>query len=409
LELSGISIVGAGIGGLSAALSLQHFGYRVSVFEQARELREIGAGVAISPNAMHALNFLGVGERVTREAGPAERYLMRHFQTGAVIKTRWTGPDYFERFGAPFHQVHRADLHAALAAAILRNDPDCIFLDHRFEALKQDHKQVVAKFANGKTCTSDVLVGCDGGVSAVRACVFGDEVVNYTGQVAFRALLPIADVPAGIMKIPYAMFVRADRALLHYPLRHRTMMNVVCLGREPKWHEEGWMIPATIDECVRLYGDFHQDALDLIQAVAPGKLFKWGLRDREPLRHYTKGRVTMLGDAAHPMTPFLGQGACVAIEDALVLGRAFAAAATFEEAFGIYENTRKERANGVQLASRQQADEIQGATEGGPNLETGAEMRGLYAYNPVTVPLAPAGDMSPVQPLAASATRDRSH
>jgi salicylate hydroxylase len=392
LELSRISIIGGGIGGLSAALSLQHFGYRVSVFEQARELREIGAGVAVSPNAMHALNFLGVGERVTREAGPAERYLMRHFQTGAVIKTRWAGADYFERFGAPYHQVHRADLHAALAAAILRNDPDCIFLDHRFETLRQDHKHVVVTFAGGKTYTSDVLVGCDGGASKVRACVFGDEAVNYTGQVAFRALVPIAKVPDGIMKIPYAMFVRADRALLHYPLRHRSVMNVVCLGREPKWQEEGWMIPAAVDECVHLYSDFHQDALDLIRAVTPGTLFKWGLRDREPLQQYIRGRVTMLGDAAHPMTPFLGQGACIAIEDAMVLGRAFAAAETFEEAFGIYENTRKERANGVQLASRQQASEIQAATERGPNLETGAEMRGLYSYNPVTVPLAPAGD-----------------
>jgi 2-polyprenyl-6-methoxyphenol hydroxylase-like FAD-dependent oxidoreductase len=390
LKLSRISIIGGGIGGLSAALSLQHFGYRVSVFEQARELREIGAGVAISPNAMHALNFLGVGERVTREAGPAEKYLMRHFQTGAVIKTRWTGPEYFKRFGASYHQVHRADLHAALAAAILRNDPDCVFLDHRFETLKQDHKHVVATFADGKTCTSDVLIGCDGGASRVRACLFGDEVVNYTGQVAFRALVPIARVPAGIMTSPYAMFVRADRALLHYPLRHRTVMNVVCLGREQKWQEEGWMIPASIEECVRLYSDFHQHALDLIRAVAPGTLFKWGLRDREPLQQYTKGRVTMLGDAAHPMTPFLGQGACIAIEDAMVLGRAFGAARTFEEAFGIYENTRKERANGVQLASRQQADEIQGTTESGPNLETGAETRGLYSYNPVTVPLVPA-------------------
>jgi salicylate hydroxylase len=396
LELPRISIVGGGVGGLSAALSLQHFGYRVSVFEQARELREIGAGVAISPNAMHALNFLGVGAQITREAGIAEMYLMRHFQTGAVIKTRWTGPEYFERFGAPYHQVHRANLHAALASAILRNDPDCIFLDHRFETLKQDRKQVVATFANGRTRTSDVLVGCDGGTSKVRASVFGDEAVNYAGQIAFRALVPIEKVPIGIMKIPYAMFVRTDRALLHYPLRHRTIMNVLCLAREPKWQAEGWMVPAMIDECLRLYGDFHQDALDLLRAVAPGTLFKWGLRDREPLQHYSKGRVTMLGDAAHPMTPFLGQGACIAIEDAMVLGRAFAAAKTFEEAFGIYENTRKERANGVQLASRQQADEIQGATKAGPNTETGAEMRGLYSYNPVTVPLAPAGDMARV-------------
>jgi salicylate hydroxylase len=127
--------------------------------------------------------------------------------------------------------------------------------------------------------------------------------------------------------------------------------------------------------------------LQLIRAVSPGTLFKWGLRDREPLQHYSKGRVTMLGDAAHPMTPFLGQGACMAIEDAMVLGRAFVASNSFEEAFLTYENTRRERANGVQLASRRQADEIQGVTARGPNPGADAVDRGLYSYNPVTVPL----------------------
>src|SRR5262249_22120619 len=162
-------------------------------------------------------------------------------------------------------------------------------------------------------------------------------------QMAFRALMPIANVPPNIMRNAYTMHVGVGRALLHYPLRHRTVMNVVGLAREPKWQQEGWTISATLDEFVALYGDFSQDALDLIHAIAPGTLFKWGLRDREPLQQYTSGRVTMLGDAAHPMSPFLGQGACVAIEDALVLGRAFGAAHTFEEAFATYENTRKER------------------------------------------------------------------
>jgi salicylate hydroxylase len=387
MKVSRISIVGGGIGGLSAALALQHFGCRVSVFEQARELREIGAGVTITPNAMHALNFLGVGERIAKEAGPTEAYLIRHFQTGEVIKIRASGTDYVERFGAAYHQVHRADLHATLADAVLRNDSSSVFLNHRFESLTQDSSQVVARFTNGKTIASDVLIGCDGAASKVRACVFGDEAVNYTGQVAFRALLPMANVPVGISKLPFAMFVGKNRALLHYPLRHRTIMNVVSAAREPRWQEEGWTIPATREEFANLHSDFHPDALDLIRAISPGTLFKWGLRDREPLQRYTGGRVTMLGDAAHPMSPFLGQGACIAIEDALVLGRAFAAASNFEEAFGIYENARKERANGVQLASRQQADEVQGVTKRGANPGANADDRGLYLYNPVTVPL----------------------
>ena len=384
---SRISIVGGGIGGLSAALALQHFGFRVSVFEQARELRGIGAGVTITPNAMHALNFLGVGERVAKEAGPTEAYLIRHYQIGEVLKTRANGTDYFERFGANYHQVHRADLQTTLADAVLRNDPNCVFLDHRFEALTQDSEHVAATFANGKTVASDLLIGCDGGASKVRASVFGDEVVNYTGQVAFRALLPMANIPAGIMKMPFAMFVGVNRVMLHYPLRHRTIMNVISVAREPRWQEEGWTIPATIEEFAGLHGDFHTDALELIRAISPGTLFKWGLRDREPLQQYSKGRVTMLGDAAHPMTPFLGQGACIAIEDAMVLGRAFAAASSFEEAFATYGSTRRDRANGVQLASRQQADENQGVTKRGANPGANADDRGLYLYNPVTVPL----------------------
>jgi salicylate hydroxylase len=165
-------------------------------------------------------------------------------------------------------------------------------------------------------------------------------------------------------------------------------MNVIGVGREPHWQEEGWRIPATVEEFASLYGDFYPAALQLIYAIPPVALFKWGLRDREPLHRYSKGRVTMLGDAAHPMTPFLGQGACIAIEDALVLGRAFIASKTFSEAFAIYEGTRKERANGVQLASRQQADEIQGVTKRGANPGANADDRGLYLYNPVTVPLA---------------------
>jgi salicylate hydroxylase len=393
MNISRISIVGGGIGGLSAALALQRFGYRVSVFEQARELREIGAGVTITPNAMHALNFLGVGERVAKEAGPAEAFLIRHFQTGEVLKTR-ARTDYVKRFGATYHQVHRADLHATLADAVLQNDSNCVFLDHRFEFLTQDSEHVVATFTNGKTIATDVLIGCDGAASKVRASVFGDEVVNYTGQMAFRALLPMANVPPGITKIPFGMFVGTNRLLLHYPLRHRTIMNVIGIAREPSWQEEGWTIPATIEEFASLYGDFHADVLELIGTISPGTLFKWGLRDREPLQQYTRGRVTMLGDAAHPMTPFLGQGACIAIEDAMIIGRAFAAASTFEEGFGIYENTRKERANGIQLASRQQADENQGVTKRGANPGANAEDRGLYLYNPVTVPLTLARRMS---------------
>ena len=313
--------------------------------------------------------------------------MSRQFESGEVLKIR-TNTDFLERFGAGYHHVHRGDLHAALALAVRQNDPDCVFLGYRFEALTQDSEQVVAKFTNGKTYASDVLIGCDGNASNVRACLFGDEMVNYTGQVAFRALVPMANVPIAIKERPFAMFVGTNRYFLHYPLRHRTTLNVIAVGREPSWQEEGWRIPATLEEFADLYSDLYPPALQLIHAISPGTLFKWGLRDREPLPQYSKGRVSMLGDAAHPMTPFLGQGACIAIEDAVVLGRSFAAAHSIQEAFFIYESTRKERANGVQLASRRQADELQGVTPKGANPGADAMDRGLYSYDPVSAPLA---------------------
>ena len=342
--VSQISIVGAGIGGLSAALALQHFGYRVRVFEQARELREFGAGVVISPNAMHALNFLGVGEKVAPEAGPAGVYVSRHFETGEVLKTRPN--DYMEKFGAAYHQVHRADLQAALASAVLRNEPDCVRLGYCFELLTQNSERVVATFTNGETVTSDVLISCDGGASKVRACVFGDEVVNYAGQVAFRALVPMADVPAGLNEHPFAMFVGAKRYFLHYPLRHRTIMNVIAVGREPKWQDEGWRIPRHRRGILKPLRRSLSPGAATHSRDFSGTVFKWGLRDREPLAQYTKGRVTTLGDAAHPMTPFLGQGACLAIEDAMVLGRAFVAANTLTRCRPLREHTKATRQRG---------------------------------------------------------------
>jgi salicylate hydroxylase len=276
MKISRISIVGGGIGGLTAALALQHFGYRVAVLEQDQELREVGAGVTITPNAMHALHNLGIAERVAREAGPTEAYLIRHFQTGEMLKVRANGRDYVERFGADYHQVHRGDLHATLAEAVLRNDPDCVFLDHCFESLTQNSEQVVAKFTNGSAIASDVLIGCDGGASKVRDDVFGDKAVNYTSQVAFRALLPMAIVPVEIAEHAFAMFVGTNRVLLHYPLRHQTIMNVVAVSREPTWQDEGWRIPATIEEFVNLYSDLYPNALELIREISPGSLFKWG-------------------------------------------------------------------------------------------------------------------------------------
>jgi salicylate hydroxylase len=379
-----VAIIGGGIGGLTAALSLQHFGVPVRVFEQAQAFREIGAGVTITPNAMNVLNFLGVGSALTEQAGETLRYFVRSAVDGRELE-RGPDPDSFvPEFGAPYCNLHRADLHSALTDAVRRNDPDAILLDHFFDYLEQDDDKVIAHFSNRTAFEAPALIGADGGASAVRNVVFGGQNASYTGHVALRALVPFTRVPQAIIEDPYVLYVGAGRSLIHYPLRRQATMNLLGNGQAAQWQAEGWSIPATVKEFLSLFDDFPEPVQELIAAIPEPDLFKWGLRDREPLEVWTRGRVTMLGDAAHPMTPYLGQGACMAIEDGMILGRALAESRDLEEAFSRYEAARRDRANGVQLASRYQGTQHHGSTASGPNTGKTAVTLGLFSYNPVT-------------------------
>ncbi len=375
-----VIVVGGGIGGLAVALGLQRRGIEVQVHEKAAELREIGAGVIIQPNGRRVLADLGVDEALAERSSCMAWMHTCHYATGEVLD-RVPNAAMAQRYGLPLLAVHRADLHGVLLDAVRANDPHAVVAGHDFAALDQDAGGVSVRFANGATDQGDALVGADGISSAVRSFLFPHELATFNGQVAFRALVPDELVPASVRVNELAMHRAPGRYLLHYPLRGGALMNLIGCGTTGGWEAEGWSIPATNAEFLATYADFAPDLLQLIGNVPDGGLFKWGLRDRQPLETWTVGRVAMLGDAAHPMTPFLGQGACMALEDALVLARALAASASVGEAFTRYEAVRKTRGNTVQLQSLEEGRALQDPTLP----RKGAAGYGLLDYDAATV------------------------
>lgn len=389
-----ITIIGAGIGGLAAALSLQRQGFRVTVYERSTELSELGAGTIITPNAMHGLDFLGVGASIRKPANLAGNLEFRHYKTGRLLRQR-IATDIAAKYGAPVCQVHRADLHYALSTAVLANDPGCLRLDHALVDLSQGDDRVVARFANGAVADGEALIGCDGVRSVVREKIHGAEPVTYVGQVAFRAIVTLDQLPRDVSLQARCVYIGPDRMFMHYGLRNRSLMNIVAIAKQSEWQREHWATCADVSELSYLYRDFHSRVLAMIASIKSDALVKWGLHDREPLSCWTVGRVSLLGDAAHPFTPFLGQGACMAIEDGVVLGRCFAKARDPNRALKLYEAARKARANAAQLRSRERAKALQGGLIHNFDAESDAEdialFDRLFAYNPATVSIEPGG------------------
>jgi salicylate hydroxylase len=381
-----VLIVGAGIGGLTAALSLQKAGMKVSVFETAPQLGEVGAGLTISPNATHALEYVGLGEFMAAVADRPEAGASVHYQTGEVLYYTQRDSDFRKKYGAEYYQIHRADLHGALAEAVRANDPGAIHLNHTFKTASQADGQVTATFAGGQSAVGDVLIGADGVRSAVREFLFGGGAPRFTGQAAFRGLVDAEPVRAHIVPTPSATALGPGRIFTRYFVRKRTLVNFVGLARTDNWKEEGWSIPATVGEMLSVYGDFNDHVKAIIRSTPPGRLFKWALFDRDPLPQWTQGRISLLGDAAHPMLPFLGMGAAMGLEDGAIIGRCFEAASTIEEALARYERARKERTKSVLLNSRKQGELYQSNDPTSMRGGTSGEIRlGLFDYNVKTV------------------------
>jgi salicylate hydroxylase len=386
-----IAIVGAGIGGLTAALALLKAGHRVRVYEQAPKLAEVGAGLSLSPTAVHGLNALGLHEALERHAYQPEDQAVRHYQDARPLQWINRGRALVERYGERYYLIHRADLHDSLAEAVRAADPDAIVLDRRCTRIEDAGSRVRIEFADGSTAVADLLVGADGSRSIVRNALFGDGAPKYTGYIAWRGLVPMDRVPRSMLDPPSGIFIGPGHLVNRYPVRGGQLLNLVAFAERADWTEEGWSIRSTREELLREFEGWHPDILHIMSEVPPDQLFKWGLFDREPLASWHQGRSALLGDAAHPVLPFLGHGAVLAIEDGVVLARALGSAESLEEALRRYESARIPRAAFVVRESRaavktfhSREPELYAQRTGGRAAD---ERLGLFDYNPVTAPV----------------------
>lgn len=384
-----IALVGAGIAGLSAARALQQRGFRVRVYEQAEQLAEVGAGLTVTPNATHALIAMGLGDDLARLGMQPARGGARHWRSGELLAEFERGAGLTGRYGAPYVQIHRADLHDALARAVLAHDPGSLLLGHRFESLAQGVDGVTIRFANGAQAHADVAIGADGIRSSVRAQLFGAGQPRFTGYIAWRGLVPIAALPPGLVDPPSCISIGPQHTFTRYLIRGGRTLNYVALAERSDWQVESWSVRSEVGELLAEFPDWHREVRTIIAATPPELCFKWALFDREPLTGWTRGRVTLLGDAAHPMLPFLGQGAAMGIEDAMVLARAFEHSASCDEALRRYEAARIGRTSFVMGKSRETGLEYHraDAEDRSTHPHTTAESLGLFGYNPVLTPL----------------------
>jgi salicylate hydroxylase len=343
-----VAIIGGGIGGLTAARALcRRRGIEVAIYEAAPELREIGAGVALGPNAMKVLRSLGLEDDVRAIAGRWEWAVTRNGKTSRMI-SKTSRQEQASLFGSAGATAHRADLLDVLSRSVAN---EIVTLGTRCIAVEPDGAVAAARFEDGTEVEADLIIGADGIHSAVRASLFGPDAPRFTGKICYRSVVPVEAVPGGPPPSDNAQWLGPHGTIVLYPVRRDELINVVCHYDDEGYRHESWVSRCERAEVLDRYSGWHESLLRIFSA---GDVwYKWALYDRDPIARWTRGRVGVLGDAAHPMLPYLGQGACQAIEDGCVLAAALAAEpADPIAALALYERSRRPRASQVVLASR---------------------------------------------------------
>ena len=388
-----VLIAGAGIGGLAAAGCLLLAGHEVEVYEQAPELGEVGAGIQQSANATHVLRRLGVLEALEERAFRPPVTEFRLFDSGEVLQALALAATHEERHGAPYLQLHRADYHAVLAARIESLKPGCVRLGATVTGFREDIGSVTLHLAGGERVAGDVLIGADGIKSAVRRQIAGENRPRYTGDSAWRSIVPVERLPAGFLEGKSSIWVGPGKHAVVYFLRGGVLLNFVGAVELEERIEESWTQKRPWEELRADFEGWHPDILRIVDAADRESCFRWALNVHPHLPRWSTGRVALLGDAAHPMLPYAAQGAAMAVEDAAVLARALDEAGSVPGALVLYEAHRKPRARRVVEESRDNRrlfhlpdEDALRAAFAGRNMDR-ERSDWLYSYNPLTADL----------------------
>ena len=388
-----VLIAGAGIGGLVAAGCLLLAGHEVEVYEQAPELGEVGAGIQQSANATHVLRHLGVLEALEDLAYRPPVTEFRLFDSGEVLQALALAATHRERHGAPYLQLHRADYHAVLAARIEELKPGCIRLNATATGFREDAGGVALELDGGERIPGDLLIGADGIKSAVRRQIAGENRPRYTGDSAWRLLVPVDRLPPGFLDGKSSIWVGPGKHAVVYFLRAGALLNFVGAVELEESIEESWTQKRPWEELRADFAGWHPDILTIVDAGDRDACYRWALNVHPHLPRWSTARVALIGDAAHPMLPYAAQGAAMAVEDGAILARALDRAGSIPDALALYESHRKPRARRVVEESRGNRrlfhlpnENALRAAFAERNMDR-ERSDWLYSYNPLTVEL----------------------
>ncbi len=348
-----ILIAGGGIGGLTAALCGLQFGQDVTVLEQSAELGEVGAGLQLSPNAMQVFKALGLADELAARGFRPDAIETRMGESALSLFRIPLGAAAEARWGAPYLHIHRADLIEVLRAALDARAPGAVRLGAEVAGYEQDGEQVSVRLRDGEAMTGDALIGADGIHSAIRTQMLGQETPRFTGNMAWRAVVPV-DRLGNLAPAPTACaWMGRGKHAVTYRLRGGELANFVGVVERDDWTVESWSEPGSREQALADFAGWHPGITKLIEEA--DELFRWALYDRAPLQTWCEGRAVLLGDAAHPMLPFVAQGAAMAIEDAWAVMSALATSEDVDHALQAYQTARLPRTSKVQALSRANA------------------------------------------------------